>query len=99
MNIAQQMLPDNCLRIRRLVVFAEDDWEMIGDVFDEHQFRALFVGLLVRSYCNWLRSKGITTKEEREASGLTIEDFIKQAKSIATDVAKEDEQTLTKLQS
>lgn len=83
MNISQKMLPDNCLRIRRLVVFAEDDWQLIGDVFDEHQFRALFVGVLVRSYCNWLRDKGITTKEEREASGLTIDDFITQAKSVS----------------
>lgn len=89
MNIAQQMLPDNCLRIRRLVVFAEDDWEMIGEVFDEHQFRALFVGVLVRGYCNWLRSKGITDKESREASGLTIEDFIAHAKQIEMPTASE----------
>lgn len=85
MNISQQMLPDNALRIRRLVVFDEADWDMLGEVFDEHQFRALFVAVLTKGYCDWLRSKGIVDKESREASGLTINDFIKHAALVAKD--------------
>jgi hypothetical protein len=94
-HLSQLMLPESEPRIRRLVVFAESDWELLGECFDEMQFRAMLVGVLTHSYCNWLRSKGIETKEQRIASGLTMIDFVQQAHQVGRDHECKVEETLT----
>lgn len=79
LKVAQLMLPEGLPRVKRLVWFAEEDWDLLEEVFDENHFRPLIVGVLTRGYCEWLRSKGIESKEQRISSGLKIEDFILEA--------------------
>lgn len=78
--LSRSMLPPDKPQIRRLVVFCDEDWELLGNVFDERQFRAMIVGVMVHDYCNWLRGQGIVDRETRNAK-LSIEECIEHAKN------------------
>lgn len=76
------MLPSSEPQIRRLVVFTESDWQLLGEVFDEREFRASIIGVLAHGYCDWLRAKGIANREDRNAK-LSIEECIEYAHSLS----------------
>ena len=83
MDLGRSMLPDSEPQTRKLVVFCDSDWELLGSVFDERQFRACIVGALAHEYCNWLRSLGIHDRESRLASGHDIVYFLNHARNSA----------------